>query len=102
METAVFEGMDSAFRLHCRLGVVRSEVLTVLVRDPRLVFEARVRWALSVLEVLKTRCPWSGVGRVRFEVDGSPEKGAPEKGAASENSSEGGRVGMGRIGGVGG
>ncbi len=66
IESIANEVLGSDFADQCSIGTLRSGILTVLVRDRRLLYTARIGWALSLLECLRTHCPSAGVRKLRF------------------------------------
>ena len=77
--------VDDEFIKMCTLGRARNGVLTVLVKDERLISSLRARWGWDLVEGLRMLCPGSGIRQVRFaagcgrrldRLQGLPPEGA--------------------------
>ncbi len=63
---AVSKVVDQDFMDQCTLGPINSGVLTIFVRDERLICSYRLGWTLDLLEAFQESCPRCRVRAVRF------------------------------------
>ncbi len=77
---AIAKVADGEFMDQCTPGLLKNGVLTIFVRDERLVCSYRLSWTLHLLEALGKWCPQYGVRGVRFvKAVTSPSSGGGNK-----------------------
>ena len=58
--------VDDDFRRHCSVGAISHGTLTIHVDNPGLVAAMRVRWAGTLLEVVRRVQEFSRITRITF------------------------------------
>jgi len=66
LQRAIASGTDDEFRNHCSLEGLQAGVLVILVDNESLVQVMRIRWLLSLRELLAEQCRGLRITEIRF------------------------------------